>query len=88
MRHVSLFKNQVFDWPGCSLLVGIIRLQLLLQGKDLVIPLIQAPSQRYHDVPLLQQQLLVSVNLHATPCASTPALCSGQHLLKVQHNPG
>lgn len=48
---------------GGLLLVGIIGLQLLLQGQDLLIPLIQAPCQRNHDVPLFQQQLLIPVYL-------------------------
>lgn len=47
-----------------SLLVGIISLQLLLQSQDLLIPFVQAPSQRDHDVALFQQQLLVPIHLH------------------------
>ena len=48
---------------GSSLLVGVVSLQLLLQSQDLLISLIQAPSQRNHDVTLLQQQLLVPIYL-------------------------
>lgn len=48
---------------GDSLLVGIISLQLLLQSQDLLIPFVQPPSQRNHDVALFQQQLLVPIHL-------------------------
>lgn len=71
------------------LLMGVIRLKLILKGQDLLISLIQPACQRYHDVPLLQQQLLVSVyllavhtqmsskkcktNIGKTWCSSSPA---------------
>ncbi len=52
------------ELPQHSLLVRIISFQLLLQCEYLLIPLIESPCQGNHDVPLLQQQLLIPVHLH------------------------
>ena len=50
-------------WRRDALLVHVVGLQLLLERQDLLVALVQARRQRDHDVPLLQQQLLVPVNL-------------------------
>lgn len=60
---------------GGSLLVGVISLQLLLKSQDLLISFIQAPSQRDHDVTLLQQQLLVPIYLQHTSEDVSVDLC-------------
>lgn len=41
----------------------IIGFKLLLESQYLLIPLIQAPCQRNHDISLLQKQLLVPIYL-------------------------
>lgn len=65
------------------LLVGVIGFQLFLQGQDLLIPLIQPPRQRYHDVPLLQQQVFVPVNLQ-TRRACVSSKCWWQYRRMLQ----
>lgn len=44
-------------------MVGVIGFQLLLQHEQLVVSLVQAGSQRYHDIALLQEETLVLVHL-------------------------
>ncbi len=47
----------------CVLVNAIVRVQLLLQLNDRLVAFIESRGKRNHDVPLLEQQLLVSVHL-------------------------
>mmetsp|Transcript_1429 Transcript_1429/g.5627 ORF Transcript_1429/g.5627 Transcript_1429/m.5627 type:complete len:348 (-) Transcript_1429:1292-2335(-) len=44
-------------------LVAVVRVELVLKGHNLVVTLVEPLSEKDHDVPLLQQQLLVPVHL-------------------------
>lgn len=48
-----------------SPLVTVVCFKLLLHRENLLVPLIQPLSQRNHDVTLLEQEVLVSVDLIA-----------------------
>lgn len=54
-----LLIKRVFE----AALVAVVRFQLLLHGEDLLVALVQPLRECNHDVPLLQQQVLVAVDL-------------------------
>lgn len=56
-------SRQSLHEGGGALLMAVIGFELFLQAQYLLIPLVQAPCQTGHDVPLLHQQALVAVHL-------------------------